>query len=66
MEFANQFQTSVGNYTTEITLANQMPDSQTNRNLTTYDYLSLLPVVITALTPLILGLAKKSNSKTKD
>ena len=66
MEFANQSQTSEKNYTTKLTLANQVPDSQTNQNLTTYAYLSLLPVLITALTPLILGLAKKSNSKTKD
>lgn len=32
---------------------------------TPYDYLALVPALITAVTPLILGLRQKSNSKSK-
>jgi hypothetical protein len=33
---------------------------------TPYDYIALLPVLITAATPLILGLKKKDKDKDKD
>lgn len=50
----------------KYTSVSQIPKSQNVRQVTPYDYLSLLPLLITAATPLILGLVKaKSSDKVK-
>jgi|GEM_PF-4006250 len=56
---------SSGNYIAVPPTAN-VPTSQLSQSQTPYDYLALLPALIAAATPLILGLRKKDKSKNED
>lgn len=47
----------------EVSPANDLPSL--DQPITSYDYLALLPALITAATPLILGVFKKDNNDEK-
>lgn len=47
---------------TEVPATSDTPTPQVRPMPTLYDYLTLLPVLITALTPLILGLKNKGKN----
>jgi hypothetical protein len=47
----------------DVPVAGNFSTPQAGQSLTPYDYLALLPVLITAVTPLILGLKKKDKDK---
>jgi hypothetical protein len=46
-----------------VPATNNVPTPQVEQPPTPYDYLALFPVLITAVTPLILGLKKKDKDK---
>ncbi|WP_334918540.1 hypothetical protein [Nostoc sp.] len=61
----NSQEISSGSYIA-VPPASNIPTPQVGKPLTTYDYLALIPVLITAATPLILGLKKKDKDKNED
>lgn len=69
MEFVKfQIQTFTTNQTAETTSTSQNPNEEIARPVTVYDYFIALPVLIAAITPLILGVMqfysrRKSNKQ---
>lgn len=49
-----------------VPATSNIPTPQVGQQLTPYDYLTLLPALITAATPLILGLKKKDKDDKDD
>lgn len=68
MDSINYPSTNVGNNSThiEVPAMYNVPTSQVGQQPTPYDYLTVLPILITALTPLILGLRKKDKDDEED
>lgn len=58
----SQKYSSNGTYTEVPTDSTSIAQVSQEPSATLYNYLALLPVLITALTPLILGLRKKSSA----